>query len=637
MSARTNSSGPLRPRKWSTPVAAGIAAASLNVAAMQADLNAGRGVAISAPGAYYIDASLVVPSGGSVTLGPGVELVAVGSTCFPAIVNANFSAAPVSISSITATKVAYRGIRLTVVFSAAHNMAVDGFVLIKGDTTETVNGCWPIESIVNPTTLTILSGWPSPPTGYTFPTIAGALTGVKADADIYVGGGGAINMNFLGGGFTAAGDWHDHAIALNNVLRPTIERLRVLDARKYGIMLSNVDHGRVRSIEGRSGSDGVHVYGPAWHPIVEDITGEFGDDACTYQTIDGPGYVQYQGPNSGGNFYGGVMRNIFPRWTDNAGSAVMYPSGGSSAQLGYKFIGKFIIDGAGRDLHSTSGFSSGAAVSIGAGYCPFDSSIESLEIRSVASSSVNISNAGGAGVITIEQLVLDGYVNDIAPDNQVAGFSFSKVDIKSFLVRGLRIQNGSGTTGTNIFDLLDATAIIRSLVIEGARVGGGSGMLINSTGGRLESATIIGLHLTDGYAIVKGGATFANVPAVAVIGGCISVTSSAFQSAGTQVVNYSVHGLNLAGGALVNFYGTASTVFRCTGLLNTGGGATALNMSSNCYWYNPDGSAPLNITTLRRTVNAIAAHSGDGNHLYVCDNTGSAGSWKKMVNPATTV
>lgn len=641
--SKTLSSGPLRPRKWVTPAIAGDAAvASANVAVMQADLDAGRGVSLTNAGDYYVNAALVVPSGGSVHVGPGVRIIAVpptpGGTAFPICRNANFSATPVSISSITAVKFGVRNIRLTVVFDAAHLMAAKGYVLIKGDATETVNGVWEIEAITNPTTLTITAGWPSPPTGYTFPTITGTLTGVKVDADIHIGGGGVLDLNFHPGGFVMANDWRDHAISLNNVLRPVVDGLRFNDVRKYCVMAGNVAHGVFRHIEGYHCSDGVHIYGPAWHPLIEHVSGAIGDDAAVFQTIDGPGYIQYQGPNSGGHFHGGTMRHIHPRWTDNSGSAVFYPSGGSSSDLGYKFFGKYIVEDVGRDLRQSAGFSSGEAFTLGNGYVPYPSTIESLELRSISSGGIKLDNVAGAK-ITLESVSIDGYVNDIAANNQSVSMVFRQVEIKSLLVRGLRVRQSDATTTTALFDI-DSTATIRSMTVEGGRIDGGvSGYLIQSNGGTLENATFVGMALANGgWSAIRNTSTFANVPNIAVLGGYWNVSSAVFVSGNSQGYNYSCHGITLGGGALVNFYNdTAPIQFRVSGVMNPGGAGIALNLRANVSWYNPDGSAPINITQVKRAVNSIAAHTGDSNNLYLCDSSGTTGSWKKMTAPATTI
>lgn len=637
----TKSSGPLRRQPWSTPVVAGSAAdAAFNIATMQADMDAGRGVSISAPGDYYVNAALVVPSGGDVYFGPGVRIVAVpasaGGPCFPICVNQNFSAAPVAISSITAVKFGVRNIRLTVEFAAAHGMAARGYLLIKGDVTETVNGIWPIESIVDADTLTILAGWPSPPTGYTFPTITGTLTGVKADADIHIGGGGTLDLNFHGGGFTMANDWRDHAISLNNVLRPIVDDFRFIDVRKYCVMACNVAHGVFRNVEGYHCSDGVHIYGPAWHPLVEHVSGAIGDDAAVFQTIDGPGYIQYQGPNSGGNFYGGVMRHIHPRWTDNSGSAVFYPSGGSSSDLGYKFIGQFIVDGAGWDLRNSSGFASGGAFTLGNGYAPYASSVEVLELRNIVGN-IGLDNQSGP-VLTIEQVTIDSPMNPVMPNASALSIGLGKVSIGSMIVRGARCLASADMTTHPIIDL-GSTSTVTSLLVEGGRLTGGiSGYLLASNGSTLGCLTLTGLSMGGGWSVIKNTATFANTPSVVVVGGHYSVSSAVFASGNTQAINYTVQGIVLAGGALVNFYNASAPIqFRITGMLNPGGAATALNLGAEVRWYNPDGSAPINLTLVKRTVNAVAAHTGDSNNLYLCDNTGTTGSWKKMTNLATTI
>lgn len=65
--------------------------------------------------------------------------------------------------------------------------------------------------------------------------------------------------------------------------------------------------------------------------------------------------------------------------------------------------------------------------------------------------------------------------------------------------------------------------------------------------------------------------------------------------------------------------------------------STTLERMTEVRWYNPDGSATINITLVKRVVNACAAHTGDSNNLYLCDNTGTTGSWKKLTNTAVTV
>lgn len=119
------------------------AAAIANTSAIQAALNAGGLVQITAPGTYQIAASnnatadriLSIPSDTTLYLGPGVTLQAPATgNVIPAIVNSNWRSNKVSITSITDSISAAPYVHtVTVVTSAAHGLAVNDAFIIKGD------------------------------------------------------------------------------------------------------------------------------------------------------------------------------------------------------------------------------------------------------------------------------------------------------------------------------------------------------------------------------------------------------------------------------------------------------------------------------------------------------------------------
>lgn len=96
---------------------------------------------------------------------------------------------------------------------------------------------------------------------------------------------------------------------------------------------------------------------------------------------------------------------------------------------------------------------------------------------------------------------------------------------------------------------------------------------------------------------------------------------------------------------MFNFYGsdagkTANVKLRVSGLIysaNVFANITGANFSV----FNPDGSMPVDITTLTRTVAQTAVHSGAttagtiiAGNLAICDATNAALSWKQLSNTA---
>lgn len=643
--------------------------ASFNTLSINTAAASGQQVRISGNGIVYINSTLIgksflIDSNTIITCIPSV----VNGPAFPAFRNINFNPTRYTISSITGAKVAVGGGGTAgrfVVNMAGHNLTAGQYLYINGDTSENWNGIWTIESVVPGTSVTILTGFANPPTGYTIPSPTGTPLGCIADTDFQVIGG-TINMNFLNGGFSASNNYLDHGINANNTFRTRINT-RIIYACKYGVCIQNSVDPRVQ-LDGQSFADGIHFYGPCWNPIVESLTGSWGDDGAVFQTVDGPTYLGFMLPENGrtfpgGHIYNGKISNVNITWTGNSAAAPLYPASGISASagsgvgytwaagdLGFRFKGQQILDGVGHSFTGATNFYSSGAVAVGNGYVLTTGFIESLVIRGLRYSFMSLANTGG-GLISIGQLILE-----VAATDTYIGYPLSsnldQMSIKSFIIKGGNFKN-TNTNSPNVVTFVSSACNITSLTFEQCIFAGGTGpnmyvFGLQASGGTLGSVNFNQCVGLDGAGLVDlNSFTLSAVPRITLNGGDYTHRSALIPVGTAQAVDVYANDVKISSGtgqaALLNSYSSGKIRVFSKGAQFGGSAIPYLNISSGntCEWYNPDGSIPVDITKLARTRNQVAVHNGAttagtivANNLCVSDSTQAVSGWKQLSNTA---
>lgn len=113
------------------------------------------------------------------------------------------------------------------------------------------------------------------------------LNDQTGNSNIYIGGGGTIDCNWQGQ--TSISDIRQMGLYFCNVDQLVIENLRIINARKYHILLGSATNFAIRDIYVNStavGADGVHVHGNSSDGIIERISGTSGDDFIALNVKD---------------------------------------------------------------------------------------------------------------------------------------------------------------------------------------------------------------------------------------------------------------------------------------------------------------------------------------------------------------
>lgn len=488
-------------------------------------------------------------------------------------------------------------------------------------------------------------------------TVTPVLFGAAADGNISIIGGGVLDMQYGTQPFTESNDWHDHAVILRRVRSPRVD-LSVRSARKYCVMMQDVWHPHVLGLEGDTGSDGVHVYGPAWNPLIENVRGTFGDDPAVFQPVDGYMYPQYMlgtGFDLGGDFHGGTMRNIRPRHSHNTASAVIYPNGnlgGGADAVIYRMRGQILIDGVGietPDGYNGSDFQGWDAVGVGNGYVQVAGRIESLVIRNVYGST-RLNNDGGGVSLDIGSVSFYDLAGDLFYGDGCA-IDVNWANIDQLTINGAR---HSPATGGGLVTLQGSNAVIGSLTYNGTQAGNanatGTCYLLQTAG----APTVKEINFNDirlaanGQAVGPG--SFTGTPVANFNGGGGDGYKVLIeQDNNTRSLDINIFGFKSSSPSvgLFNFYGsdsgkTANVKLRVSGLVYSGN-VFANITGANFSVFNPDGSMPVDLTKLARTAAQTAVHNGGSaagtivaNNLCICDASNAANSWKQISNTTLT-
>jgi hypothetical protein len=483
------------------------------------------------------------------------------------------------------------------------------------------------------------------------------MVGAAADGNINIVGGGFLDMQFGTQPFDASNDWHDHAVVLRRIRHPRVD-IGVRAARKYAVMAQDVWHLHVEGLEGDTGSDGVHVYGPAWNPLIENVRGTYGDDPAIFQPIDGFLYTQYMlgsGFDLGGDFHGGTMRNIRPRHSHNTAAAVIYPNGntgnGNNAIL-YRMRGQILVDGAGvetPDGYNGQDFQGWDAVGVGNGYVSVVGRIESLVIRNVYGST-RLNNDGGGVNLNIGTVAFYDLAGDLFFGDG-CGVDVNWATIDQLIINGAR---HSPFSGGGLVTLQGSNASIGAITYNGTQAGNpnatGTCYLLQTNGApAVREINFNDIRLAaNGQAIGPG--SFTGTPTINFKGGGGDGYKVLIeQDNNTRSLNINIFGFTSTAPTvgLFNFFGsdsgrTANVRLRVAGLTFTGN--VFANMTgANFSVFNPDASMPVDLTRLTRAANQEAVHNGATaagaivtNSKAICDTTNTTGSWKQMSNLANT-
>ncbi len=385
---------------------------------------------------YLLAAALVLPSYTMLVIDPGVELCHATGAAHNVLTNFNANQAPQAVSSIALAAVTVpNGYKMaaTVTFSAAPTGFVVGdFIELQGDPNAKFIGIFKVSAVnasLNTVTLYLSQGYDTLPQ-----TITASMTAKPADGIITVTGGGRISGNATNGGLTRTNNYNEHAIVFNNVTGLLIDGLEGWDTLEYFICGANLQSPVIRNIHGNVPKDGIHIYGPCWGNVeIDGVTGVFGDDSVIIQPIDGPSYLPWMPPYSGGSFFGGAkIRKVRPKWSKNTASVAFYPASGAAADLGYGLYGSYAIDNCGHEdpNNGGNGLGSSPAFRMGNGYVPFASVVIDRLTLSDCFGDISLDNGAGPA-ISVHKLVIDKWTNVVAGQKTALSINLGNIKIDS--------------------------------------------------------------------------------------------------------------------------------------------------------------------------------------------------------------
>lgn len=535
--------------------------AAQNTALIQNACNIGGTVQLIGTGSCSVSSTVLVNDNTSVQVSAGLELIqdTAVTTPFLFFTNTNYNASPVTASgNITAVTYGHFMTKCSVTVPDGSIFTVGKYILIKGDTTNVYNGVKCIFSIVG-NVITWLESYTTQT-----PTSSGTITVTKANANCSIVGQGKLNGQFANGK-VMANSYQDHGVMFNNVLNPLVGNgLEIIDVRKYRVCMANCENAKAINVYGESGSDGVHYYGPMYGaPVIDGVYGSCGDDGAIFQTVDGAAYTQYMPPNSGGSFYGGIIRNIYTLVNGNSGAVVLYPNGGISSDLGYRLLNNYLIENVGHTSANT-GINVGASVAIGNGYVSYtgsDASIGSIVMNNVRGS-IGMSNIVGNVI----------YVPDITINNHTmfSGGEYNPIIIGDYFKIDTLIINQPyavmPTTGANAYLATKTNAVIGDIIINQPLLVNNYvsatmpllGIVGATAGGTITSLTVNNPQLGTRCAIVDNAGSAWSGALTINVTNARGVSNSLITLGGSAQGNVSLDGATAPSNGLFNFYGSGA-------------------------------------------------------------------------------
>lgn len=276
--------------------------AAFNYAAIQRGLNRGGLVSLTRPGTYLISNTLIVYSNTRLVLGEGVTLKLANTTRKNILTNYAYSATKTNITgSFTAS--GYTG----TVNHTAHGYSVGDWVWLSGSTAGGYNGVFQVVTVPNANSFTVRLPY-APSVG----TATGTIQLVAADVNIQVEGGA---FDYNGANNTSNNTPAMHTVIFSGVRALWFGCANLSNAVKYSVLLGAVADfylGNLTFQNTITGSDGVHMNGPCFRGVVEQLYGVTGDDFCSLTIGD---YSNWE--ISRGDYQDIVCRALYPTYCPN--------------------------------------------------------------------------------------------------------------------------------------------------------------------------------------------------------------------------------------------------------------------------------------------------------------------------------
>lgn len=649
--------------------------ATTNTSLLQAALNNSGTIRVVGSGEILINSPLVIKSNTHLSLSANTTIKLAANADCNLLVNENWQSPMFNISTLTLANFAIsqgRTSKFTFSTPLPHNYAVGDYVLIKGDTTDTMTGVHVVREVINSTRLVIyINTWVNDGTQggvTTIPTPAGTITCQKADGNILIEGG-YWDYNITNQ--PVAADSYKHmGINLCKVGYLTVRDVRV-SAAAYSIWIQNVYGAKFLNVRCDSTRDGIHISGPCRRILIDGIHGMTYDDIIAY-TGDGRAvggsdplfqlnynvgastvsYLPTSDAN-GGELIGLTIRNVMMQHQQLR--MLIAPKGGLECS-------GILIDGyTNQQIGGTA-----AMLLISNEDNSTNNVIEDITIRNVRlannvgtnSNNVPIIVSGSTGKIRIKKLLIDNVTMGkgaamkanstlVSVEN---GASFDSITIRDC---ALNYQIGAGEA--SIIRMIATTADPSgNVLIENIKIAGTAG----DTGGLYFAAHLAGVNVNSItlrgcefglVAIALSTYTAANLKTPITLESCILNGAKAFYT-GSAVMSMKLINCKVisATQGILNLFGSTPNTYNIwIQNLQYGGGYTDAiinNMTvDSCNLKLADSTVRVDVTKLNRVGSAgvMCIHNGGtaagtivNNNLVVCDTTGVAGSWKQVSNPA---
>jgi hypothetical protein len=227
------------------------------------------------------------------------------------IVTAAYKATPTTVTLAWSA-----GLSATVTWTS-HGLSVGDYISLQGASPTRFVGTFRVESVTDANNVVIALA-KVPASGPT-----GTVTAVKSTRNWHVRNG-SLDQNYRNIGTPPTISMAAMGIVAAFAQGWSVRRVRFYDVRKYCIHAFNTSDFHVDDMIGETNSDGVHIFGPAFNGLVQNVSGGYGDDAVALSSRD---IVGLYSDVSGGDILGITFDQI--RCTSPTAIAQIY------AQTGY--------------------------------------------------------------------------------------------------------------------------------------------------------------------------------------------------------------------------------------------------------------------------------------------------------------
>lgn len=427
------------------------ASAATNTSAIQAALTIGGKVTLLTPGTYEVSSTLIFDSNTYLELGPNTEIKKAPGMDAMLAQNSNYNSTVVTVtngvtSTVIGAPMAGYAIATADCGANAHGLAVNDYVLLKGDTTGNYIGVFKVYEVTSSVIFKFLmTTGPSS----AFGASAGTITCAKADANITISGG-IINGN----GANNAGTGNDFmGVVFNKVRNAQIMNQRCKEFDKYAYYFCNAQSTFVHNLAPETPSDAVHFLGPCWNSVVKDIRGSSGDDMIAFTTTNAGGYTAYDLPDCNGDF-DGIEVDTVKILGSTIDRIVLLAAVG-----GYNYRGVRISN-----LFSQAQSHFGVVLECQSGETGTYDDVTIDGIRGNIAQTQPAVYLDGAGTKTIDRLT----ISNIYPDRPVSQPLVTVGNATATTINHLHIS-GLHSAPTNLFDLIQisgANITIKKLIVE---------------------------------------------------------------------------------------------------------------------------------------------------------------------------